>query len=77
MAEIVHLHAEEGFGDSAISDSVERRLCKYEGREFRNSAFVKREWGPSKCRRAYFAHQGILQAEGPKRPRTASPVGRS
>ena len=64
MAEIVRLYDEEGFSYSAISDLVERRLCEYEGREFRNSAFVKREWGPSKCRRAYYAHKRILEEEG-------------
>jgi len=77
MAEIVHLHDEEGFSYSAISDSVERRLCEYEGREFKDSASFKRKWAPSKCRRAYFTYQRILQAEGPKRPRTASPAGRN
>ena len=63
MTEIVHLHDEEGFSYSAISDSVKRRPCEYQGREFRNSAFVKREWGPSKCRRAYFACKRILEEE--------------
>jgi hypothetical protein len=64
MAEIVRLHDEEGFTYSAISDSVEQRLCEYEEREFRRSAFFKRKWTPSKCRRAYFAYERILEEEG-------------
>ncbi len=65
MAEIVRLRDEEGRTWQTISDSVERRLCEYDGRQFRQSAFFKRKWAPSKCRRAYFAYKRILKEEGP------------
>jgi hypothetical protein len=65
MAEIARLRDEKGWTWQTISDSVERRLCESDGRQFRKSAFFKRKWGPSKCRRAYSAYKRILEAEGP------------
>ncbi len=64
MAEIVRLRDEKGRTWQTISDSVERRLCEYDGRQFRESTFFKRKWGPSKCRRAYIAYKRILEEEG-------------
>ena len=64
MAEIARLRDEEDWAWQAISDSVERRICECEGHQFRRSAFFKRQWTPSKCRRAYCAYKRILQEEG-------------
>ena len=64
MAEIARLRDEKGWAWQAISDSVERCICQHEGRQFRQSAFFKRKWTPSKCRRAYLAYKRILQEEG-------------
>jgi hypothetical protein len=64
MAEITRLRDEEGWSFEAISDSIEQRICEREGRQFRDSAFFKRKWSPSKCRRAYFAYERILEEEG-------------
>ncbi len=63
MAEIVRLRDEEGLTFQAISDSVEQRICEYDGRRFRQSAFFKRKWTPSKCRRAYLAYKRIVEEE--------------
>ena len=53
----------EGRAWQAISDSVEQRICECDGRDFKDSAFFKKEWGPSKCRRAYLAHKRVLEEE--------------
>lgn len=63
MAEIVRLRDEERLAYQAISDSVERRICELDGRQFRQSAFFKRKWTPSKCRRAYLAYRRIVAEE--------------
>jgi hypothetical protein len=64
MAEITRLRDAEGWSFEAISDSIEQRICQSDGRQFRDSAFFKRKWSPSKCRRAYFAYKRILEEEG-------------
>jgi hypothetical protein len=67
MAEIARLRDEKGWTWQTISDSVERRLCESDGRQFRQSAFFKRKWSPSKCRRAYSAYKQILEEEESRR----------
>jgi len=64
MAEITRLRDAEGWSFEVISDSIEQRICQSDGRQFRDSAFFKRKWTPSKCRRAYFAYKRILEEEG-------------
>ena len=63
MAEIVRLRDEEGSTYRAISNSVERRICECDGRQFRQPAFFKRKWTASKCRRAYLAQKRIVDEE--------------
>jgi hypothetical protein len=55
---------EKGRTWQTISDSVERRLCESDGRQFGDSDFFERKWPPSKCRRAYLAYKRILREEG-------------
>jgi hypothetical protein len=48
----------------SISDSVEQRICQFDGRQCKDFAFFKRKWPSSKCRRAYLAYERILEEEG-------------
>ena len=68
MAEVVRLRDEEGWTWQEISDSIESRLCEYEGREMPDGVWRKRKWPFQKCHRAYHAYRRILHQEGP-RPR--------
>ena len=60
MADIARLRDEKGMTWQEVSDSIEKRLCEYEGREFSQSVFSKREWRWEKCRRGYHAYKQIL-----------------
>ena len=60
MAEIVRLRDEKGMTWQEVSDSVEKRLCEYEGREFSQSIFFRRKWRWDKRRRGYHAYKQFL-----------------
>jgi hypothetical protein len=64
MAEIVRLRDQRGWTWNAISESIESRLCEYEGRELPDGIWRRRKWPFQKCHRAYHAYKRILQEEG-------------
>ena len=63
MAEIARLRDEKRLCFQRISDEIEQQVCRCDGRRFRQSAFFRRKWTPSKCRRAYLAYKRILDEE--------------
>lgn len=68
MAEIQRMREQEGATFQQISDSIEERMCRYDGRNFRKSAFFKRKWTMDKCRRLYYAWLGLIsQQSSPSR----------
>jgi ethanolamine utilization microcompartment shell protein EutL len=69
MAEIVRLRDEKGWTWHQISDSIESRLCDYEGRELPDGIWRKRKWSFQKCHRTYAAFKRILQEEEPSHKR--------
>jgi hypothetical protein len=64
MAEIVRLRDEKGLTFEAISDQIEGKTCRHEGRPLQDPVWGKRKWPLQKCHRAYHAYKRILQEEG-------------
>jgi hypothetical protein len=64
MAEIVYLRDEKGWTWDQISESIESRLCEYEGRPFNDGVWRRRVWSFQRCHNAYHRYKQILQEEG-------------
>lgn len=54
IEEVYRLRTIEKLSFDRISDAIEVRLSEYEGRPYKKrSAWIKRDWGTSRCQRAY------------------------
>lgn len=63
LQEIVRLSDNERKTFEEIARLIERMVCKYEGREYKDSAFHSWSWSPSKCRHCYHRYKEILEEE--------------
>jgi len=65
MQFIAELREQQGLSWRQISAVVERRICEFENREFRDSAFCTRKWSFQRCHFVYKCWKQILEEENP------------